>query len=396
MFIYLCGVFLYLHKKLYVYLNYTKPYVAMKFSIKQLFFLLVFVSSNLVFGQISITSSAFAVGGDTVRMSRTVDNSIDFQSTGQNYTWDFSNLSPTDQIVKDFRPLAGSPPFINLFFGNFAAAAYKASYYIESTALPVAQLTAFLPVSIDNIYQFSKVATPAVTSLGYSMVVNGTAIPFKSDTIEKRMVLPAAYGDSNYSRGYTSVDFNPVYDAKWKQYRTRTSVVDGYGNITTPYGTFSALRIKHAITEIDSLYFEVPFLGATWIPIPIPNTREYEWWATNEKEPILKITTSIVFGNEVVTAIEYRDVDRGLNANLPELSLDFSIFPNPTQDELILHSDGAFDAIRVLDEKGSVLFLSMNQGTPKTTVSVKEFPAGKYFVELASGSKKGTKSFIKL
>src|SRR5690606_27842121 len=76
----------------------------------------------------------------------------------------------------------------------------------------------------------------------------------------------------------------------------------GWGQITTPYGTFDAIRVQHYITESDSINFE-----GNWFGIPVPDSYIYEWLATGEKEPILRIRTSEIGGNEVVTAVEYKD-----------------------------------------------------------------------------------------
>ena len=91
---------------------------------------------------------------------------------------------------------------------------------------------------------------------------------------------------------------------RWRQRRKRTTQVDGWGEITTPYGTFSALRIHHRIVESDSIRVSVGGFN-NWVGIPIPVAHEYEWRAVGEKEPILVIKTNEISGGENVTAIEY-------------------------------------------------------------------------------------------
>src|SRR5690606_32965204 len=115
-----------------------------------------------------------------------------------------------------------------------------------------------------------------------SASINGTGLPIKSDTIETRYKFLLNFGDVHYSRGYTKLDMNPIYDAVWLQYRQRNTEVDGWGSVTTPYGTFDVLRVKHTITERDSLRFEI-FGNQTWIPIPVPQSNIYEWITNGEK-----------------------------------------------------------------------------------------------------------------
>lgn len=65
--------------------------------------------------QIALNKIDFATGGDTVRMSKAIDLTIDFATTGPNSNWNFSNLTPTSQVLKDFHVL-GSSPFLQFFW----------------------------------------------------------------------------------------------------------------------------------------------------------------------------------------------------------------------------------------------------------------------------------------
>lgn len=345
--------------------------------------------------QITLTSVDFATGGDTVRMSQAIDDGYDYLSTGAGYIWDFSALTPNTQTLKDFRSLDGSPAFIQFIFGTFAPVKYQANYFIESTALPIDQLTSFLPVTIEDIFQFTRITADSMTSVGYSMVVDGNNLPFKSDTIETKYGFDLQYGNTHFSRGYTMIDFNPIVDAIWNQHRTRYTEVDGYGTITTPYGVFDALRIKHDITEVDSLYMVIPVIGGTWIPMEIPTSHEYEWWTNGEKEPILKIVTNDIFGTETVTSIEYRDIYRGLDAGIAELKFEFAMFPNPVTDDLNISSFDNFNVIRILDSKGSIVLEEEVNQTNSAVLDLSQLVKGEYTLQLIGENKSGAKSFIK-
>ena len=106
---------------------------------------IVFLNAN---AQLVLNKIDFATGGDTVRMSKAFDIAIDYTTTGPNTTWNFSNLTPTSQVVKDFKTL-GTSPFLQFYFGLFAPLKYQASYFLENTTLPIAQITQILPISID-------------------------------------------------------------------------------------------------------------------------------------------------------------------------------------------------------------------------------------------------------
>ncbi len=366
---------------------------------KQVLFGFGLILSMTTNGQITLTQSDFATGGDTVRMSIANDNGYDFTSTGPAYTWNFSMLAPNSQVLKNFQALNAAPFFVQFIFGTFAPANYQASYFNESTDLPLAQITSFLPITIQNIFQYTKRSMAAVNSVGYSMNVsfngNTNDLPIKSDTIETRYSLPLTFGATNFSRGYTTVDFNPIYDAQWNQHRTRLTTVDGYGSITTPYGTYDVLRVRHDIDEVDSLYTVLPFFGGTWIPLDIPVSHEYEWWAKNQKEPILRFRTNEIAGNEVVTAIEYRDIYRGLDAGLDELSNALMLYPNPVSNELTIQTEVPCNAVDILSLDGKLIEHIEMMGTKSYTYNPSSLAPGTYQIKVHYDSKVLQRLFVK-
>ena len=292
------------------------------------YFTVLFSFTTLIsFGQITIVNSDFSDGGDIVALTNATDATIDYGSTGADQIWDFSYLVSDGQSVRDYSTMAGVSFLVDFIFGTFASANYQATNHIISDAIPVDLLSQFLPITISDIKQFSKNSNDSITSVGMSASISGTEVPFKMDTIETRYKFPLNYGDVYNSRGYLNLDMNPIYNGIWRQYRQRSSIVDGWGSITTPYGTFDALRIDHFITEIDSLMIEVGI--PIWVELPIPDSHQYEWIATGEKEPILRITTTEILGNQTVTAIEYRDIN---STGIEELRNEISIFPNPSSE----------------------------------------------------------------
>ncbi|MBI1838070.1 MAG: T9SS type A sorting domain-containing protein [Flavobacteriia bacterium] len=319
--------------------------------------LLSLLSSNLINAQITVTNNDFATGGDTVRMSLSSDTGLDFVQTGSNQTWDFSSLTPSSQVLDTFHSTTQIPFLAQIQFGNFAPTKYKASYFREATTLPLSQLT-FLPVTINNVFQYTRLTADSLTSVGYSMVINDNEIPYKSDTIEKNYEFPMQYGNTTFSRGYTKIDMNPVYDAILIQHRVHSSEIDGWGSIITPFGTFNALRVKHEINELDSVQITV-FGQTTWIPLQNPLKRDYEWWTNNQNEPILRISTSDFGGNETISNVQYRDFYRDLSAKVPEINkVEIAIFPNPTSDFLEVKTNESIQKIEIIDLLGKNVLVS--------------------------------------
>jgi hypothetical protein len=226
--------------------------------------------------------------------------------------------------------------------------------------------------------------TDSITSLGYSISVNGQGVPFKSDTIETRYKLPLNYNDYHYSRGYTYIDLNPVIDFKIKQYRQRTTNVDGWGTIITPKGTFQALRLRHDIAEIDSVY--QTFFGAgQWFGTPPIQRTEYEWFANGEKEWVLKATET----NGTVNQVEYQEDYLGLDASLIESTLDASIGPNPAHETVFIDAKSPIYLAQIFDAAGRMVGSTSLNNVLTYSLDLNALHAGTYRIILSGihGSK---------
>lgn len=356
------------------------------------FLLLVSLLPLGAFSQVTIQSSDFADGGDTVRMSTTTDATIDFASTGANHSWDFSAMIPESQTLQDYIDISNASSLSGFLFGGFAPTKYQANYFIASDALPLDQIGGILPVSIEDIFQFSKITADSITSIGFSISVQGTEIPFRSDTIEARYKFPLDYQDTYTARGYTNMDLNPVANIIWRQHRLRESEVDGWGTLVVPMGTYNVLRVRHTIYENDSIMQD--FFGSPiWVGFDLPTSYIYEWLAPGEKESILRIQTSEVGGSEVVTGIEYRDTYNAALASVEEQTIsEVTLYPNPAVNALHVEGNsGAPFMITDLSGKSVLEGVVSNTGS----VSVSELTSGNYIflVKNANGWQKAT--FVK-
>lgn len=355
---------------------------------KKLFCALVAATPIFCFGQITISESDFGNAGDTIRVSSTTAN-IDLSQTGTDITWDFSFLTAESQTLKEFKPMDNLPLLVNLNFGTFASPEYKASYHMLSDALPLDMVNNILPITLDEINLFSKLTSDKLTACGYSVAFNGQVIPVTSDTIETYYELPLNYGNVYTSVGYTQLDLNPIQDIQWSQYRQRSSNVDGWGSITTPFGTFDCIRMKHIIQETDSLYLAQ--IG-TWQGIDLPEQIIYEWWGNGQKLPLLKVTTTVINGNETISGIEYRDnYNTNLASLVEETQNNVSIYPNPTDDYFSVNGLTSSQSFQIFDSKGT-LQLTGTVSNENSKVLVEDLKQGSYILRLKNGAKF---SFIK-
>jgi hypothetical protein len=354
-----------------------------------------FALTGSLFSQITLSGGDFAGANDTVRISQTMDPVIDYTLSGPNFSWDFSGLTAASQYLKYFQPVSNSTILVEAEYGFTAPTQYKASYFLESRDIPIDQLNQFLPAELSDLNQFSRKTADSITALGYSLSVNGQALPFKSDTIETVYKFPTNYEDTFSTRGYTYIDLNPVTDFKLKQYRQRTSVVDGFGTLITPFGTFEVLRIKSVINELDSVY-QTFFGGGSWNVLPQTVITEYEWWAQGKDEAMLKVVAVENNGTSQIRSIEYQDIYLGLDASIKENSFEFNLVPNPANNLISIESDLAIEQIKVIGLDGTVVLKQNTNNVSKATIEISMLTAGVYFVEVSSGKFTATQKLIKL
>ena len=359
-------------------------FIFMKNSIQSFiqFFLFLFYF-NFSFGQISLQETDFANSNDTVRYSQAMDQGIDFSTTGPNNTWNFSSLTSTGQYVKNFNPIGFGSILVQATFGFFAPQNYQASYFTQNTDLPVELLSTFLPVSVSDLNAYTHSSSSKISSIGYSLSVNSQAVPFKSDTIETRYKFP--------------LNFNNVADFKFKQHRQRNSVVDGWGSLILPNGTYNVLRLKHQINEIDSIYLGViPGFPATWIGTPPIQTVEYEWIGESKKDVLLKIVTSITNGSELVQSIDYQDSYSASGLYDQGDGLYFSLVPNPAENKLSITSSSSISDYQIYDITGKLISQKNSIDVSKLEIDISELLIGSYFISLNSENTSKKIKFIKL
>jgi len=360
----------------------------------KLFYLILFFPF-LAAAQISVDVNDFADGGDTVRFSITTNPGIDFAATGANTSWDFSDLSAEGQELVEYKDVSLAGPLVSFTFGAFADETYQATNYTAATDIPLDAAGQFLPININEVNQFAKHSDSAIGLVGLAINVEGNDIPVPSDTIETKYVLPLNFGDAYNSRGYTYLNMNPIFNLIWIQYRQRSSSVDGWGTITTPYGIFDCLRVKHEITETDSVLIDFAGTGnPIWIELPVPPSVEYEWIAKNELAPILSIRTTNAGGNETVTQIKYRDIYLGLDAGINENTLNLKVGPNPAQNTLLINGLNEDMPYQLLSLEGKVIQKGVVQNQMDSKIDVSELNTGIFLIHIGEGTRKFTKRII--
>ncbi len=237
---------------------------------------------------ITINSSDMPVVGDTLRYSTAGTTGLNASTistnTGANYTWNFSNLVPTDQLLQSFKSSSATPYL--LYFAGMVG--YKRA---DSISLG--------PITQKNVWDFYKTVATKYTIEGTGFSVSG--IPLASDYSDPDELYNFPLNYADIDSGTFSVSTSIPTLGSLTQAGKRKNIVDGWGKITTPFGTFDAIRVRSIVTETDTIKIVTPFP----FTLPFPNNRvEYRWLAKGVHIPMLEI---VVNNGVTISSVKYRD-----------------------------------------------------------------------------------------
>lgn len=234
--------------------------------------------------QITITDSDLATVNDTVCYSvkQSLSN-FDQNLTGANYTWDYSFLVPDSQrIDKLLTPSSTGYPLVSFL-----------STYALPNPNPDQIPFALLGSAPTDAYNFYKKQSSKLSIVFQGITTAGNAVPIPLSPADIVYNFPINFGDSDTSdSGYAY----PVPGfGYFRKLQTRVNTVDGWGTLTTPYGTFNTIRVKSAIMVVDSIYLDTLGFGFN---LPLPTLYEFKWLAQGSKFPVLEIdATGAVLGS---------------------------------------------------------------------------------------------------
>ncbi|HRO75920.1 MAG TPA: T9SS type A sorting domain-containing protein [Crocinitomicaceae bacterium] len=344
--------------------------------------------------QIELNKENFATVNAKERMSDAATSSEIDLNTGAGYFWDFSQLVATGQQIEEYNPISGLGMLANFQFGPAAPSQYKATYCNLNQDVPLQNLPSILPITFSDYNNIFRLSDDSLSLVGISVSVNGQTMPIRYSDIEAQYRFPVQYGDHYTTYGKFDQDMNPIYDAKWRQKRQHEINVDGWGKVFTPIGNFDCLRIKHRVTEQDSMYITVSGFGV-WIPINVPTQTIYEWRTTSEGSPLIRVKTNIT-GNgnnqtETISSIQFRD--NNVFVGTKELAGNslFNVYPNPVNNVLNIDANGTFEQYEILSLDGK----SVQKGMFFPAIDCSALESGAYILRLTSKTNVENKTFVK-
>ncbi|MEZ5015369.1 MAG: T9SS type A sorting domain-containing protein, partial [Chitinophagales bacterium] len=240
-------------------------------------------------------------------------------------------------------------------------------------------------VSIEDIYNFYERTSGHLDQVGFGGTISGVSLPVLYDDAERIYQFPMNYNDVVNTFG--SFNFTVPGLVTWKEERERTNTVDGWGTITTPYGTFDALRQRSDINIIDTFSYDIFTFPFTYI------THEYRWLAPGEGIPVFTVVSQEVLGIETTTQVSYKsEAPLAIQENNP-VSLPVYLLSNPVEGDLtfyILQSQGAQYSFSLTDLSGKVVHpetqIPSAAGLQQVVCSTDDFTSGIYLLHVHDDS----------
>lgn len=240
--------------------------------------------------QITIINTDLPGSGDTLRYSTANLDTLTentYVITGANVTWDFSHLEATGQAVDHYKPSLQTP-YAGFFFG------LNRYGKLEADSIGFGQF------QFKDVYRFYKNSTSKFEIEGVGMKYSGFPIPSYYADADELYQFPLDYNDFDSSTFSYTLSLITLGTLQTEGYRLNT--VDGWGQITTPYGTFNALRVTTDIVSRDSIA-----LGGLFGFGFDNHQREVKWLATGLGYPVMQVSGTVVNGQFNANTVTYRD-----------------------------------------------------------------------------------------
>lgn len=331
----------------------------------------ILVSSAVAQTPIVLTNTNMPSANDTLRYTSVSLNSVsNYTTTGTNFSWNFGSVTSTTAGIRSFKSALQTPYAV--FFLSFTGFAEK---------LPDISLGGAF--SFTDYYNFYKKQTnpQAFIADGVGLTFSSVPLPSYYTDKDELYLFPMTYPkyDSTTFRFSTpSVSLIPIVYTKTGYRVTR---VDGWGTVTTPYGTENCLRIVTTQYAKDSI-------KTAFLPLGFPNTvRSYQWMTLNSKIPYFEVTGNVVGNNFVPTTARYRGyaktpIEPPNTTGIAEAESgteQIVVYPNPVSNVLHLGAVRGDLTFSLLDAQGKFLrTINLKAGESTQEIEVSDLAPGIY------------------
>ena len=329
--------------------------------------------------QVTVTQSDIVTPGKSfVQGSDSVFTGI-IGKGGANLTWDYTSTFTED----------GTDTLHVLDPNNVALSSnYPGSTLVFATK----NQTNFFKSSSADLSAMGSASDPS--TLGLSGLPNNMML-LHYNPAEIFIKLPASYNGT--FKGTSKADVRLPSFGQFVAYadsmrvlitRANTSTYDAWGQLTTPYGTYSVLREKTSTTHTDTISVKLKG-SSTWMQITVDVTGidSYKYWANNIGLPILEIDSVTKAGQYTQSTIGKKNAGAtkkvmvGIKENNSFSHL--KVYPNPASDYITLKFENNFEpnTIEIYNAIGALMLTTVSHDA-NTTVDLSSLANGAYYYKI--------------
>lgn len=347
----------------------------------------------VLLAQITIDQNDMPTVNDVFRISTTTNiGGTNPALTDTNYLWDYSSLTAAAQRVDTYGPVTSTPFAYQLYFNNgILYPKHKASYAVPGQDISLGT------VSMKNVYNFFKNSSSAYDAVGFGAEIQGLPLSVKNDPIDRLYTFPLNY--MNTDSGMAQFALSVPNMGYFGEEIIRVDTVDGWGTVKTPFGTFSAIRVKSTVYRTDTTYINSTSMG---FKIPRPVETEYKWLAKGMGIPVLTI-----IDRGLSTQVEYLDSLR----NVPQVAVEeneepvqsLDVYPNPVKSAFVVDIDlnGRSNVeMAIYDLLGNIVYTEnkgqYHRGNVKWVVNTNDIglTSNMYFLKITVNNRVFTKKLM--
>ena len=316
--------------------------------------------SGWLAAQITVTSAVFPEAGDTLLVATDFDVDEDLiTAPGGDQSWDFSNLSAdvlSTRLVLDPAASGNDTVFTNADLVVKDDLTNGAAFFTASS-------DAFVQIGVVGEDPLG-IGLQFVTPYDPGEVVIRTPLNFFDQEINSYSINVQFSGELIPDSLLAQLPVQAAIDSvRVRVQNDRVDLVDAWGNLTTPAGTFEVLRQKRITTQEIIVEVQLPILGWFDITNQLPidqlgtnSSASYHFFSDTENTPIAVVYMDSL-SEDSVNRVEYKAPSGTVNTRDFSQLIELSVSPNPAPGVALLR--GTLPAVgyrmRVVDASGRIM-----------------------------------------
>ena len=169
-----------------------------------------------------------------------------------------------------------------------------------------------------------------------------------------------------------------------KQILAQNIKTDGWGNLTTPLGTFPSLRHSGKTFTQDSIWVHT---AGQWFLYQVTNDSiwHFEWWANNKGYALLAMDSTTADSVRNISWLKTVPVIGGVHENFSASGI--TIYPNPTANEINFEINNTeISAIEIFDMSGRIITAMPANKNNHIVYNAEALASGSYFYRTVDAS----------